>query len=566
MSKHYLSSLFTPQSVAVIGASNRLDSVGGLVFRNLLEGGYKGRCFPVNPKHVEIQGQPAFASVDLIPDKLDLAVIATKADSVPAIIEACGQQGVRAAVILSAGFHETGAQGAALEKAVLENARRYGLRLIGPNCLGVIRPELGLNATFTNSSAKPGNLALISQSGALCSAILDWALPNDVGFSSVVSLGDSADVDFGEILDFMASDPQTHAILLYIEGIRNARRFMSALRAAARLKPVLVVKVGRHEAGSKAARSHTDALVVADDVFDATLRRAGAVRVQSVAQLFTSARALATGLRPSGNRLAIVTNGGGPGVMAADRAADLGAELATLSPPNIEALNAVLPVTWSHGNPVDIIGDATAQRYRDALTICMQDKDNDGVLVILTPQAMTQPMLVAEAVIEVAKQFSKPLLVCWMGGAQVAEAREAFVAAGISSFRTPEPAVEVFSYLAAYAHNQQLLLQMPAPLAHQHAPDVEGARMLIESVLAEHRTVLNEMESKALLAAFRIPIAQTVVAHSPTEALLLAEQFGFPVAMKVNSPDITHKSDSGGGAAECRQCGCGTRRVSGNHQ
>ncbi len=546
MGKHYLSPLFAPRSVAVIGASNRLESVGGLVFRNLLTGGYQGHCFPVNPKHPEIQGRPAFATVEQIPERIDLAVIATKAETVPAIIEACGQQGVRAAVILSAGFHETGAHGAALEKAVLENARRYGLRLIGPNCLGVIRPELGLNATFTNSAVKPGNLALISQSGALCSAILDWALPNDVGFSSVVSLGDSADVDFGEILDFMVSDPQTRAILLYIEGIRNARRFMSALRAAARLKPVIVVKVGRHEAGSKAAQSHTDALVVADDVFDATLRRAGAVRVLSVAQLFTSARALATGMRPSGNRLAIVTNGGGPGVMAADRAADLGVELATLSPQSIEALNAVLPVTWSHGNPIDIIGDATAQRYRDALTICMRDVRNDGVLVILTPQAMTQPMQVAEAVIDVAKQFTKPLLVSWMGGSQVMAARDAFVAAGISSFRTPEPAVEVFSYLSAYAHNQHLLLQMPGPLSNQIAPDTEGARMLIESVLAEHRKVLNEMESKALLAAFRIPVAQTVVAHSPTEALLLAEQFEFPVVMKVNSPDITHKSDSGG--------------------
>ncbi len=546
MGKHYLNPLFTPRTVAVIGASNRLDSVGGLVFRNLLEGGYQGRSYPVNLKHTEIQGQPAFTTVEQLPERIDLAVIATKAETVPAIIEACGRQGVRSAVILSAGFHETGPHGAALEKAVMENARRYGLRLIGPNCLGVIRPELGLNATFTNSAVKPGNLALISQSGALCSAILDWALPNDVGFSSVVSLGDSADVDFGEILDFMVSDPKTQAILLYIEGIRNARRFMSALRAAARIKPVIVVKVGRHEAGGRAALSHTDALMVADDVFDAVLQRAGAVRVQSIAQLFTSARALATGIRPSGNRLAIVTNGGGPGAMAADRAADLGVDVVTLSPKSIEELNAVLPVTWSHGNPIDIIGDANADRYRAALTVCMHASEIDGVLVLLTPQAMTQPLQVAEAVIDVARQSTKPLLVSWMGGTQVMGARDAFVVAGITSFRTPEPAVEVFSYLAAYFHNQQLLLQMPGPLSHQIAPDIEGARMLIESVLAEHRKVLNEMESKSLLAAFRIPVAKTVVAHSPTEALLLAEQFEFPVAMKVNSPDITHKSDSGG--------------------
>lgn len=546
MSQHYLSPLFSPRSVAVIGASNRPNSVGAVVFANLFTGGYQGKLYAVNPKHTEIQGQPAFASIDKIGERVDLVVIATPAATVPDIIEACGKHGVRAAVILSAGFGETGPDGASLQQALLEAARRYGIRLIGPNCLGLMRPSIGLNATFSKSGALPGKLALVSQSGALCTAILDWAQTNEIGFSSVVSLGDSADVDFGETLDFLVSDKQTEAVLLYIEGIRNARNFMSALRAAARMKPVIVVKVGRHEAGKKAALSHTDAMVVADDVFDATLRRAGAVRVMTVAQLFTAAQALSSGFRPRGNRLAIITNGGGPAVMAADRAADLGIEFATLSSATLEALNAVLPYTWSKRNPVDIIGDADAERYRHALSVCMGDAGVDGVLVILTPQAMTKPLAVAEAVIEVARLSGKPLLACWMGDALVAEARAAFTRAHIPNFRTPEPAVEVFSFISTYLQNQKLLLQTPGPLSHHDRPDVEGARLLIENALAERRPILSEMESKALLAAFHIPVTTTVVAHTPNEALLLAEQFGFPVAMKVSSPDLTHKSDAGG--------------------
>ncbi len=546
MGQHYLSSLFSPSSVAVIGASNRPDSVGGVIFKNMLQSGYQGKLFAVNPNHAEIQEQRGYASIEQIGEPVDLAVIATKAAMVPDIIEACGKHGVRAAVILSAGFSEAGPQGVALERTVLENARRHGVRLIGPNCLGIMRPAIGLNATFSNGGAKAGKLALISQSGALCTAILDWAHPNDVGFSSVISMGGSADVDFGEILDYLVSDPQTESILLYIEGIHNARSFMSALRAAARIKPVILVKVGRHEAGSKAAFSHTGALVGSDDVFDAALRRAGVVRVSTIVQLFAAAQALSTRFRPTGNHLAIVTNGGGPGVMAIDRAADLGVAIARLSDDTVKQLNAVLPDTWSHANPVDIIGDATAERYRHAVTACMQDAGVDGVLVILTPQAMTRPLEAAEAVIDVAGKFDKPLLACWMGEVQVAESRLAFAQAKIPSFRTPEPAVEVFSSISAYYQNQKLLIQTPGPLAHHDEPDVEGARLLIEGALAEHRKVLNEMESKAILAAFHIPIANTLVARSPNEALLLAEELGLPVAMKINSPDITHKSDAGG--------------------
>ncbi|MBZ0105622.1 MAG: bifunctional acetate--CoA ligase family protein/GNAT family N-acetyltransferase [Sulfuricella denitrificans] len=546
MGQHYLNPLFAPKSVAVFGASERVDSIGQIVFQNMIESGYQGGLYPINPKSPEIQGHKAYASIADIGQPVELAVIATPPQTVPDIIEDCGKHGVKAAVIITAGFGETGPQGQALEKAVLDNAHLYGIRLIGPNCLGVMRPSIGLNATFNKGGANTGNLAFISQSGALCTAILDWAQSNDVGFSSVVSMGSSADVDFGEILDYLVSDVKTQSILLYIEGIRNARSFMSAIRAAARIKPVILVKVGRHAAGSKAAMSHTASLVGSDDVFDAAVSRAGVVRVQTITQLFAAAKALSSGFRPVGNRLAIVTNGGGPGVMATDRASDLGLAIATLSDATIEQLNQVLPPNWPHANPVDIIGDAQADRYHHAVKACLEDTNVDGVLAILTPQAMTKPLEAANVVIELASQYSKPLLACWMGDSQVAEARAAFAKARKPSFRTPEPAVEVFSYLSDYYRNQKLLLQMPGPLSHHLEPDVEGARMVIDGALLERRKVLNEMESKALLSAFHIPVAKTMVARSPNEALLIAEQLGFPVAMKVNSRDITHKTDAGG--------------------
>ncbi len=546
MGKHYLNALFAPKSVAVFGASDRPDSVGQIVFQNMLSSGFQGKLYPINSKNPEVQGQRAYASIAEIGEPIDLVVIATPPQTVPGIIEACGIHGVKAAVIITAGFGEAGTAGVALEKELIEVARRYGIRLIGPNCLGIMRPSIGLNATFNKGAANVGNIALVSQSGALCTAILDWANRNDVGFSSVVSMGSSTDVDFGEILDYLVSDANTHSILMYIEGIRNARSFMSALRAAARIKPVILVKVGRHAAGSKAAMSHTASLVGADDVFDAAVSRVGVVRVQTVTQLFTAARALSCGFKPTGNRLAIVTNGGGPGVMAVDRAADLGLNIATLSDATIEYLNQHLPPNWPHANPVDIIGDAQADRYHHAVKACLEDDNVDGVLAILTPQAMTKPLESAQALIELANTHNKPLLTCWMGETQVAASRDAFTQAHRPHFRTPEPAVEVFSHLSAYYRNQKLLMQMPGPLSHHIEPDVESARLIIEGAMQEHRKVLSEMESKALLSAFHIPVARTMVAHSPNEALLIAQQLGFPVAMKINSPDITHKSDAGG--------------------
>lgn len=546
MSQHHLKSLFVPQSVAVYGASNRTDSVGQIVFQNMLQSGYKGLLYPINPLRAEVQGRKAYASLAQIESSIDLAVIATPAHTVPDIIEECGKHHVKAAVIMTAGFGEAGEAGKALELAVLKNAQRYGIRLIGPNCLGMMRPDIGLNATFNHGGAIPGNLAFVSQSGALCTAILDWAQTQDIGFSSVVSLGSSIDVDFGEILDYLISDVKTQSILLYIEGIRDARGFMSGIRAAARIKPVILVKVGRHAAASTAAMSHTASLVGSDDAFEAAVRRAGVVRVKTVTQLFSVAKALSCGFHPTGNRLAIVTNGGGPGVMATDCAVELGLHMAHLAESTIDKLNQVLPATWSHGNPVDIIGDAQADRYHHAVKACLEDPNVDGVLTILTPQAMTKPLEAAKVVIELSNQYNKPLLTSWMGGEQVTESRAAFKLARKPTFRTPEPAVEVFSFLSAYHKNQKLLMQMPGPLSHHIEPDIEGARMVIEGALQERRKVLTEMESKALLAAFHIPVAQTMVVHSPNEALLIAQQLGFPVAMKVNSPEVTHKTDAGG--------------------
>lgn len=546
MGQHYLKPLFAPQSVAVFGASDRTDAIGNIVFQNMLQSGFQGALYPINPKHKKIQGRKAYASIQQIQQEVDLAIIATPAATVPDIIEQCGKHGVKAAVIISAGFGEAGAAGVTLEQAVLANAKRYQIRLIGPNCLGVMRPDIGLNATFNHGNANVGNLAFVSQSGALCTAILDWAKTNGIGFSSVVSMGSSIDVDFGEILDYLVSDVNTHSILLYIEGIRNARGFMSAIRAAAQLKPVILVKVGRHSTASKAAMSHTASLVGSDDAFDAAVKRAGVVRVQTVTQLFSVAKALSCGFHPTGNRLAIVTNGGGPGVMATDIAADLGLTMASLSSDTIEKLNVALPHTWSHGNPIDIIGDAQADRYHHAVKACLEDPNIDGVLTILTPQAMTKPLEAAKAVIALSNQYNKPLLACWMGGTQVLESRKLFNAHKKPSFRTPEPAIEVFSFLSQYYKNQKLLMQVPGPLSHHIEPDIEGARMVIEGALQDRRKVLNEMESKAVLSAFHIPVAKTLVARSANEALQIALELGFPVAMKVNSPDITHKTDAGG--------------------
>ena len=546
LDRHYLTPLFEPESVAIIGASTRPGAIGAVLIDNMLAAQFRGSLYAVNPKQTSIKGVPCFPGIDKVPQRVDLAVIATPPETVPRLIAQCGLAGVRSVVVITAGFSEVGPEGARLDRELLENARRHRVRVIGPNCLGVMRPGIGLNATFARGNALPGSLGLVSQSGALCTAMLDWATPNKIGFSSVVSLGGSRDIDFGEIIDYLVNDPKTEHILLYIEGVRDARRFLSSLRAAARLKPVILMKVGRHPVGSRAAVSHTGAMVGADDVFDAAIRRAGAVRVTTIGQLVAAAQALSAHVRPRGNRLAIITNGGGPGVMAADRAADLGIPLADLSQQTIQSLQSALPSNWSHGNPMDLIGDADAARYSAGIAACLGDDNVDGALVMLTPQAMTEPTAVAEAVVEAARGRTKPVLACWMGDASVIEGRRRLAEAGIPVFRTPEPAVEVFAHVSSFYRNQRGLLQTPGPQSLRSAPDIEAAKMIIETVLTERRSVLNELESKALLSAFRLPVAKTVIVRSAHEAMLVAEEIGYPVALKIDSPDITHKTDAGG--------------------
>jgi acetyltransferase len=545
-SGHYLRALFEPRSVALVGASMDEAKVGGRVMGNLLEAGFQGRLFAVNPKYSSVRGVPCVASVADLPEPVDLAVVVTPARTVPGVIEQCGRAGIRAAVVITAGFSETGPEGAALEMRLLENAHRYGVRILGPNCLGLMRPPLGLNATFARGQALPGSLALVSQSGAVCTAMLDWATPSSVGFSSVISMGGSSDLDFGEVIDYLAADGKTEHILLYIEGVRDGRRLVSSLRAAARMKPVILMKVGRHPAGSRAAVSHTGAIVGRDDVFDAVVRRTGVVRVDTAGELVAAALALASKVHPRGDRLAVITNGGGPGVMAADRAADLNLPLATLSPATVAKLQAALPPSWSHGNPIDLIGDAGPERYRAAVAACLEDPGVDGIVAILTPQAMTEADAVARTVIDASNGSTKPVIACWMGEATVASGRNLLRSAGFSAFRLPEMAVGAFAYLAQFYRNQRALLEVPPPLVHSERPDLERARGIVRHALGEGRSVLDATESKELLDAFRIPVARSVNAANGEEAVAAAERTGYPVVMKIHSPDITHKSDVGG--------------------
>nr|HAT8714854.1 GNAT family N-acetyltransferase [Legionella jordanis] len=544
MTGHFLDQFFNPSSIAVIGASERKSSVGEKVFSNLLTS-YSGKLFPVNPKHNQIGGQKCYASVKAISDSIDLAIVVTPANSVPDVIVECGEKNIRHAVILSAGFAET-PEGKELQNKVVELAQQYRIRLIGPNCLGILRPSIGLNATFQNSQIRTGHLAFVSQSGALCAAILDWAVDEQIGFSTVISMGNSADIDFGDVLEYLALDEQTDCILLYIEGIHHARSFMSGLRAASRLKPVIAIKAGRNSKGLQAAISHTGAMIGGDDVFDSALQRAGVVRVNSVKELFTAAEVFSASRPTQGNRLFIVTNGGGAGVMAADRASDLNIQLPVPAHELLSTLNQELPQQWSHHNPIDILGDATPKRYQQVVEACLKDKDCDGILIILVPVSMSEPLEVAKHIVEVSKQSSKPIIVCWMGQEQVKTSWELFAKNKIPCFSTPEAAVEAFSYLANYHRNQQLLLQVPAPMAYPGESDTAGAQLIIEAVSAERRKILTPMESKAILKAFGIPINSTILARTASEALIAAESLGFPVVMKIHAPEITHKQDVGG--------------------
>jgi acetyltransferase len=535
MRPHYLSSFFAPQSVAVIGVSERPDSIGAMILRSLSESGYRGKVHAVNPHLAALDGVTVYPSVADIPEPVDLAIVATPKSSLLDIVAACGARSVPAAIVMTGSLRTGDPADRELELELARQARRFGVRLMGPNSLGVMRPSIGLNAPFVRA----GPLALVSQSVALAQAILDWAAGNDVGFSAVVSTGDSIDVDLSEVLDFLVSDAQTESILLHIEEIHKPRFFMSALRAAARVKPVIALKSRRHRAQDVPHGA-------ADDAFDTALRRAGVVRVNSFSQLFSAAKACSVRYRPAGDRIAIVSNGHGPARLAADRAADLGLPLAALAEPTLARLSESLPEGWSRTNPVNLTDRANETHYRHAVAALLDDPGIDGVIVLLSPQAMSRPIETATATIESALVTPKPLLACWMGDLQVVECRRMFSRARVPNFRTPESAIEAYSFISAYQQSQRMLLQTPPSLLHHDPPDIEGARLIVGSVLEERRRQLSDMEAKALLTAFRIPVTKAFVAHSANEAMIVSQQIGFPVALKIDSPDIEHKADVGG--------------------
>lgn len=542
-----LDKLFAPQSIAVIGASERPARVGTVVLDNLVSGGFNGSIWPVNPKYRTLHGLRCFAGVKALPAAPDLAVICTPDVTVPDLIAQLGEIGCRAAVVLTAGLSRQALpDGRSLQQAMLDAAKPNLLRILGPNCLGLLVPGLRLNASFAHTSAEPGQLAFVSQSGALCTIVLDWAKQHGIGFSHFVSLGDSADVDFGDVLDYLASDPQTRAILLYIESVKHARKFMSAARAAARNKPIVAVKSGRSARGAAAAASHTGALAGGDDVYSAALQRAGILRVDGVEELFDAVETLARSRRLPGARLAVITNGGGPGVMAVDKLVEFGGSLADLRPETLAALDKVLPPTWSHGNPVDVIGDADSGRYAAALAAVLADPGVDAVLVMHAPTAIVPSIEPARAVIRAVQGSPKNILTCWSGGDAVRDARKAFAEAGLVSFDTPEAAVRAFAHMVEYRRNMQALMETPDALPEDFQPDHAAVRSVIGRAMDEGRCMLNEVEGKRLLAAYGIPAVPTEAAGDPQAAVAAAHRLGFPVALKILSPDITHKSDVGG--------------------
>ncbi len=546
--EHPLKVFFAPQTVAVIGATEAAGSVGRTLFWNLISNPFGGTVFPVNPKRASVLGIKAYPSIAEVPEKVDLAVVVTPARTVPGVIGECVDAGVKGAIIISAGFRESGKEGEQLEKEVLDQARRGRMRVIGPNCLGLISPHTGLNATFAQGMARTGNVGFISQSGALCTAVLDWSLRENVGFSAFVSIGSMMDVGWGNLIDYLGDDPATRSIIIYMESIGDARRFLSAAREVALTKPIIVIKAGRTEAAAKAAASHTGALTGSDEVLDAAFRRSGVLRVNRISDLFYMAEVLAKQPRPVGPRLIILTNAGGPGVLAADTLINHGGELAQLSAETLASLNQLLPPHWSHNNPIDVLGDADVTRYSKAVEIASKDPKGEGLLVILTPQGMTDPTQVAEALKPYAKLQGKPILASWMGGTVVAAGEAILNQAGIPTFPYPDTAARAFDYMWRYTYNLRGLYETPTlPV------DAEGGvpgRLLAEKTIQEARksgrTLLTEVESKQVLNAYGMPAVETRAAKCEADAVKWAGEIGYAVALKVLSETITHKTEVGG--------------------
>jgi acetyltransferase len=540
MSIRHLDALFSPASVAVFGASRRPASVGATVWRNMHSGGFAGRLYPVNPKHAEIDGVKTYPSVAALPEAPDLAVLCTPADTIAPLIAELGARGTRAAIVVTAGLDK------AQKQAMLDAAHAHTLRILGPNCIGMLMPHVGLNASFAHIGAEPGELAFVSQSGALVTAMLDWAGSRGIGFSNFISLGEHADVDFGDLLDYLGSDAKTRAILLYIESIDESRKFMSAARAAARNKPVIVVKAGRSAAGQQAAASHTGALAGSDAVIDAAIARAGMLRVNTLQELFLAAETLSRFRDAPSGGLIVLTNGGGAGVMAADAAAAEDVPLTALDDALKARLDAVLPANWSHGNPVDIIGDAPAQRYVDTLE-ALGDARDSAVLFIHAPTAIVPSADIAQAVLPQVTKQPRRVMGSWLGDHAVEQARQTFRNAGVADFDTPEEAVRAFSFLRTYRRHQEDLLQTPPARGAQQVSDLARIRAIVEEVLSSGRELLTEPEAKALLAAAGLPVVPTrVVAAGAVQAQAAAAELGYPVALKILSHTISHKSDVGG--------------------
>jgi acetyltransferase len=541
-----LKKIFEPRTVAVIGASNNEGSVGYALIKNMIGSGFKGTVYPINFKHKSIYGVRSYSKLADTRDEIDLAIIATPSATVPDLVKECGEYGVGGIVIISAGFMEAGDKGHQLTETILGYAHKYNMRIVGPNCLGFIKPSIKLNASFANKMALPGKIAFISQSGALCTAILDWSVEKNVGFSYFVSIGSMVDVGFHDLIDYFGNDPNTSSIVIYMESLTHTRKFMSAARAFARTKPIIVLKAGKSAAGAKVALSHTGTLAGNEIAFEAAFKRAGIISVNTIEELFNAAQALAMQPRPGGKRLSIVTNAGGPGVLATDHLINLGGELAELSAPTMKRLNEVLPPVWSHGNPVDVLGDAGAERYKNATEAVLADDGVDGVLVILTPQAMTKAGEIAREIVTLGKKYSKPILASWMGQKDVDEGCEILESGDIPVFRIPENAVNTFMSMYKYTRNIEALYETPSSIPHSFNPDTEKNHQLIKSIMAEHRYVLTENEAKEMLTNYHIPITRNKVATKEEDVKIICEEIGFPVVMKIASPDITHKTDTGG--------------------
>lgn len=547
-----LHTLFNPKIIAVIGASNTDGTVGYSLMRNLLSSGFEGTIYPVNPRRQNVQGVKSYPRISDLPEKPDMAIIATPSQSVPDIVAECGALGTHALVIVSAGFSEAGEEGRKLMSGINDLIKKYDLTVLGPNCLGFIRPQIKLNASFSRKMAKPGGIAFISQSGALCSAVLDWSVKENVGFSYFVSIGEMIDIGFHDLIDYFGTDETTSSILIYMESLSQARRFLSAARGFARTKPIILLKVGKSHEGAKAALSHTGSLTGNDQVFDAAFKRAGALRVSSISELFDCAKTLSMQKRPGGNRLAIVTNAGGPGVIATDALVGLSGKIAKLSDETIAYLDEALPVNWSHGNPVDVLGDADPIRYKKAVEACMNDINVDGVLAILTPQAVTNSIAIANELVTISKNQHKTLLACWMGEDDVSEGRKILEEGRIPAYEKPEDAIRAFMNMHLYDRNLKILYETPGTIPHAFSPRTNENRELINECVTSGRLILTEPFAKKLLANYDIPVPRGSLAKNAFSAGEIAGSIGFPVVAKIVSPDIIHKFDVGGVAVNIK--------------